>query len=309
MKSLTYFKSLSDITRIRLLNILLHHELSVNEIVGLMEMGQSRISRHLKILTDAGLLACRRDGVWAFYSTVTEGEGQGFIDAVGYLFDDDPVFAADLSQASRIVEERRLTTRRFFNTIAPEWDLLKLDILGDFDLNAAICEQVGRCGVVADLGCGTGDLLVRLKAGAARAIGVDSSPRMLEEARKRFSEAAGAVELRLGELEHLPLSDGEADCAVLSMALHHIDEPAGALREVARTLGAGGSLVIADFDKHGNETMRKTYGDRWLGFSRAEMERFLSGAGFTLEDVSAFPLRQSLTLCIYRAVRRGEGDS
>lgn len=303
MKSLTYFKSLADITRIRLLNILLHHELSVNEIVGLMGMGQSRISRHLKILTESGLLACRRDGVWAFYSTVSEGAAREFIEAVGYLFDDDPVFSSDLAQAARILEERKQTTTRFFNTIAPEWDLLKLTILGDFDLNAAICKTMGRCGIVADLGCGTGDLLLRLKESAGRAIGVDSSARMLDEARKRFSEGAGAVELRLGELEHLPLSDGEADGAVLSMALHHIDDPPSAVGEVARILKPGGRLIIAEFDKHGNEAMRKTYGDRWLGFSRPEVERFLSANGFVLENASSFPLQKSLSLCIYRAVR------
>ena len=303
MKSLTYFKSLSDVTRIRLLNILLHHELSVNEIVGLMEMGQSRISRHLKILTDSGLLACRRDGVWAFYSTVSEGEGLAFIEAVAYLFDDDPLFSRDLAQAARILEERKQTTKRFFNAIAPEWDLLKLEILGDLDLNGAISETMGRCEVVADLGCGTGDLLLRLKESADSAIGVDSSARMLDEARKRFTEEAGAVELRLGELEHLPLSDGEADCAVLSMALHHIDEPASAVAEVARVLRPGGRLIIAEFDKHGNEAMRKTYGDRWLGFSRPEMEGFLAAGGFALESAASHPLRKSLTLSIYKAVR------
>ncbi len=303
MKSLQYFKSLSDITRVRLFNVLLHHELSVGEIVALMDMGQSRISRHLKILTDAGLLACRRDGVWAFYSAVSEGDGKEFIEAVGYLFDDDPVFTKDLMFAGKVVEERKQETRLFFDAIAPEWDRLKLDILGDFDLNRAVAEMLGNCGAVADLGCGTGELLTRLMEQAGSVIGVDSSSSMLQQARNRFS--GGGVDLRLGELEHLPLSDGEVDCAVISLALHHMDDPAAAFAEAARVLAPGGTFLIAELDKHGNEAMRRTYGDRWLGFTPLEMEKFFGDHGFSLETSASHRLLQSLSLTLYRGVKKG----
>ena len=135
MKTLEYFKALSDITRLRLLNILIHYELSVNEIVSLMEMGQSRISRHLKILMEAGFLECRRDGAWAFYFISHQGQGRELINAIRYLLDKEPFFDEDLLRAEHIVQDRSLKTMQFFNQIAFKWDLLKRKILGDFDLN------------------------------------------------------------------------------------------------------------------------------------------------------------------------------
>lgn len=304
MKSIVYFKALSDETRIRLLNILLHHELSVNEIVALMKMGQSRISRHLKILTDSGLLECRRDGIWAFYSAVKEGPARRFMDTIRYLFADETSMQKDLFCASQILEDRRRKTKHFFNTIASEWDLLKHEILGEFDLNAAILQQVDRCSVAVDLGCGTGDLLASLKASAMRVIGVDSSSKMLDEARKRFQNTGGSVELRLGELEHLPIGNEDAEVAVISMVMHHLLNPAAVVAEAYRILRPGGIFIIADFDKHTNETMRKTYGDRWLGFSRHEIELLLMANGFTLINGQSHELKQSLTISIYQSIKR-----
>src|SRR6056297_2423867 len=119
MDSLKYFKALSDETRIRLLNILLHHELKVGELVSNLEMGQSRISRHLKILADAGLVEHLREGVWGFYYISRSGPGRRFIDAVRYLFEDDPVYETDIQKAAKIIDERKRHTLQFFDDIAP----------------------------------------------------------------------------------------------------------------------------------------------------------------------------------------------
>jgi len=298
-----YFKALSDATRIRLINSLIHHELSVNEIVALMKMGQSGISRHLKILMDAELLKCRRDGVWAFYSVSDIEPAQKFIDSIRYLFQNDPVFIEDLKKASQLIEDRKTRTIQFFDAVAADWDLIRREILGDFNLNQAILKHIDPCKTAVDLGCGTGKLIANLKQKASKVIGVDSSAKMLEETRKRFLSENSSPDLRLGELEHLPLSDREAECAIVSMVLHHVSSPDAAIAEIYRTLQPGGTFIIADLDKHDNEIMRKSYGDRWLGFHRHEIENFLKKNNFVLKDFQSYPLGQTLNLNIFKSIK------
>lgn len=306
MQSLNLFKALSDETRIRLLNILIHHELSVNELVSLLNMGQSRISRHLKILTDSQILECRRDGVWAFYSSIKNGPTQTFIDSVKYLFRNEETLRNDLVLAKKTAEERKQKGVRFFNDIAAEWDLLKQDILGQFDINKAILANIDNSDTAVDLGCGTGQLLSHLQEKAKKVIGVDSSSMMLEEAKKKFQASGTEADLRLGELEHLPLSNSEADLAVISMVLHHLDNPSSVISEVNRILAVGGKFIIADFDKHTNEAMRDMYGDRWLGFTTREIEQFLDSHGFRVEQTETHELKQSLKLNIYISVKTSD---
>ena len=301
MESLSYFKALADETRIRLFNILLSNELSVNELVSLMDMGQSRISRHLKILTDSGLLQCRRDGIRAFFSVSKNGKEKEFAEAIRFLFHDDSLLKDDLKNAEIILNDHKKKSKQFFNRIAHKWDDLQQQIMGDFDLNRAILKNVEQCEFAVDLGCGTGKLLYYLKDFATVTVGVDSSPVMLEQARKLFSEENGNVRLRLGELEHLPIGDKEADFVIISMALHHLSAPEKAIAETARILKKKGKFVIADFEKHKDEHMRDKYGDQWLGFSKEEIEVFLSNNGFVINDMESFPMNQSLKLNIYKS--------
>lgn len=301
MESIVYFKALADETRMRLFNILLHNEMSVNDLVTLMGMGQSRISRHLKILTDSGIIQCRRDGIWAFFSVSKVGREKRFVDAIRFLFDEEPELAQDLKNAETVIDNRKRKSKQFFNRIAHKWDDLKQQIIGDFDLNGAILRHVEKCNFAVDMGCGTGQLLHRLKEVAAIAVGVDSSPQMLEQARRLFSDANGSVELRLGELEHLPVGDSHADFVIISMVLHHIPSPEKAIAEAARILKNKGKLIIADFEKHQDEDMRDKYGDRWLGFSKEEIKTYLNDTGFALALTESFDMNQSLKLNIYKA--------
>jgi ArsR family transcriptional regulator len=181
--------------------------------------------------------------------------------------------------------------------------------MGSFDLNDALTAYLPPCNALADLGCGTGDFLARAAVVTERTIGVDSSAKMLEQARHRFKIGNGsAPELRLGELEHLPIRDGEVDCVTISMALHHLTTPQAALAEAFRILTGNGTVVVADLDKHTNEEMRDIYGDRWLGFTTAEMQTFFDHTGFNLLEYRSFPLQKGLVVTLYKAQKVIKGD-
>ena len=303
MKAVNFFKALSDETRLRLLHIFTHYELNVNEIVEIMGMGQSRISRHLKILTDSQLLTYRRDGLWTFYSASAQGEGHRAVNAVKYLFDSDPVFEKDLEKVKQVLEERSKETVRFFDSIAEDWEKLKREIIGDVDLNRLILENIPVSETIVELGCGTGDLLDLLKEKASRVIGVDKTPRMLEETRMRFANSQKNIELRIGELEHLPLREGEADLAVVNMVLHHLPDPVKALQEIHRVLKKGNLFIIVDLLTHTQESMRERYGDRWLGFSETEIKKWLENSGFYIKKMESFDLKKGLKGFLIQAIK------
>ncbi len=293
-----YFKALADDTRLRLLNVLSDRELNVNELVAIFEMGQSRISRHLKILADTGLVTARRDGLWAFYRA--SGQKQKAVSYMAPLLKTHPRYREDAEEAEAAVRRREEESIRFFDAIAEDWESMKRNIIGGFDLSVRIAESIPRCKVAADLGCGTGDLLPALLESAGKVIGVDNSPEMLKKASKRFQGEESRVDLRIGQIEHLPLRDSEAGAAVINMVLHHLPSPSEGLLETARTLKGGGQLIVVDLEKHQNESLRSRYGDRWLGFSPGQIERWASDAGFSIIEKEAFPLQRRLKALFYR---------
>ncbi|MCU0847170.1 MAG: metalloregulator ArsR/SmtB family transcription factor [Spirochaetes bacterium] len=304
MKLINLFKAVSDETRFRLLNLLSRHELNVNEIVDLMGMGQSRISRHLKILTEGGLLKSRKDGLWVFYSAVDEGNGRRILDAILPIIGSEREMSDDLRRLEDFLKEGSRIKERFFDELAPDWDRVKGEITGGLDLAGEVVSRIRECGTAADLGCGTGHLLPCLKKKAGRVIGVDKSPRMLEEARARLSSNGSGIELRLGELEHLPMRDGESDLAVINMVLHHLETPSEAINEAARVIKSGDSLVIVELDKHGNEEMRKRFGHRWLGFTVNEVSRWLAGAGLKLKNTVSLDAKKEMKINLYFSEKR-----
>ena len=296
----TLFKALADITRVRLMAVLIRHELRVGELVQVMDMGQSRISRHLRILSDCGLVSSRRDGLWAYYSAA-KGSFP-FLSAVKPFFEEsDPLWAKDLANASQVLKDRENAVRSFFQDKAGDWDRLRLDILGTLDLEAEIIARMRSCPTAADLGCGAGHLLPALLSKADRVVGVDSSSSMLEEALKRLRDKGERVSLRLGTLEHLPLSDREADFALCSMVLHHLSDPREGLSDAWRVLASGGTLVLVELDKHDRESMRQEYGDQWLGFQGQELAEWLQRAGFELSDHARYTVEHNLGVHIMTA--------
>ncbi|MHC1790798.1 ArsR/SmtB family transcription factor [Solidesulfovibrio sp.] len=307
---LPWFKALADETRLRLVRVLSRHELSVGEITTVLGMGQSRVSRHLAILVGCGLLVSRREGAWTFYSATTTGRETSFLRCLAPFLDTAGP-EADLTAVDAVLRERRLETRRFFNDIASDWAALRREVLGEVD-PAALVREVMPAGVgaAADLGCGPGDLLPVLAERAGAVIGVDSSPSMLALAERR--SLGLPVSVRMGELEHLPMADGEADFAVICLTLHHLPDPAAALTEARRVLSPAGRLVVIDFTPHEDEAMRRRFGDRWLGFSREKLAKWLDRAGFTLDDWSTHPVNKGLVAARAVAVPRqhpSQGDT
>ncbi|MCJ7680839.1 MAG: metalloregulator ArsR/SmtB family transcription factor, partial [Candidatus Aminicenantes bacterium] len=163
MQAIQIFKALADETRLRLVNLSLHFELNVNEIVGIMEMGQSRISRHLKILSDSGFLSHRRDGLRIFYSAAREGDGADFVQSVRSLFNSEGMFADDLKNAENIVADRSREASDRFEAVAEDWERLKREILDGIGLNQKIIDTLPEVRTIVDLGCGSGELLPYLR--------------------------------------------------------------------------------------------------------------------------------------------------
>lgn len=216
---------------------------------------------------------------------------------------DVPEHLADVDKAERILRDRRQSTARFFDAIAADWNRLSQELLGNFDLSATILAQLPACATVADLGCGPGLLLRTLTNAAEHVIGVDNSTRMLDAAVKLLADAP-AISLRLGDLEHLPLRDGEADAAIMSMVLHHLAAPQAGIQEMGRVVKAGGHAVVVDFRPHANETLRTRFGDRWLGFSPTDLECWLQKAGFEPATRTEHPINLGLTLMLITARRK-----
>ncbi len=301
MKIIKQFKALSDPTRLRLLFILEHFELNVNEIVSVVNMVQSGVSRHLKILLEAGLLVSRKDGSFIYYSTDKAGPNQALITLACQALKDEPALLEDLVRTEQCIALRKNKSRRFFRSAAPRWDRLKKTVLGEFNPNPIFEKYLKRAKIIADLGCGTGEMLAGLlKRKNTTLIGVDASPEMLEQARLRLPEREG-LELRIGELENLPMREKEADAALMSMVLYHVPEPEKAISEVYRVLTPGGFFILADFLKHDQEQVKDIIGGVWLGFTEQQVSGWLARSGFTLKQFKLFPLEKDLTLTLYLA--------
>jgi ArsR family transcriptional regulator len=282
MNLLDLLKSLADPCRLRLVAVLLRGEFTVQELTRIMGMGQSRISRHLKILTEAGALSVKRQGTWSYYRV---GEGNPFFGAILPALEREletlPKRAEDLSALALVLEERRRRSLEFFDRHARQWDDLARTLLPVPDYLGRLVALVPSGGAVLEVGVGTGALLPHLAAQALQVIGVDHSPAMLEEARRRLAtDGRSGIELRLGEMTHLPLSDSSVGCVVANMVLHHAAEPLAVLREIGRVLKPGGTVVLADLARHEREWVREQLADQWLGFAQEELQGWLAAAGF-----------------------------
>jgi ArsR family transcriptional regulator len=273
--------ALADATRGRLLFVLERHELTVGELCTVLQLPQSTVSRHLKVLADDGWVASRAEGTSRRYRLAQPDDaGSRLWQVVRESLAAAPGAAHDLQRLDRVLADRRTRSRDYFRGVAGEWDFVRADLFGDrADLLALLALLDDRT-VIGDLGCGTGAMTEVLAPAVARVIAVDDSEAMLDAARKRLDGVAN-IDFRAGSLEALPIADGALDAAVLSLVLHYVPEPRPALAEAARALRAGGKLLVVDMLPHDREDMRVEMGHVWPGFDETLIGGWLAESGFT----------------------------
>ncbi len=301
-------KALGDPSRLILARLLIAGSFNVTELTRVLDAGQSTVSRNLRILVDADLLASRREGRLVFYTWRTDLAQSG-LDLQDWVASHVP--AIDGAVARRLQEvwdERRERSANFFTGDAQGDD--QDAWLGSADCLPHLLQAVPDQGVVVDLGTGTGRILPELSRRAERIIAVDASPTMLDQARKRVGASGiGGVDFRLGDLAHLPLHDGEVDAVVANMVLHHAPEPAQAVAEIHRVLRPGGKLLLGDFLPHDQEWMRERFADQWLGFSISDISHWLGEAGFcSLSFESIPPPKEGAPGAFFASATRASGS-
>jgi len=279
------FKTLSDPTRVRLLALLEREELAVQELMAVLGMAQSRVSRHLAILREAGLIEDRRDGTYVFYRLALPAEGgwRETWELVRSSLREDATAARDQAALARALDARAARTRSFFDAVGPHWDGLRKVFHDDVLRARGIARLVSPALEVVDVGTGTGILAAELARLGLRVVAVDRSSRMLDAARAKLEqEQLEAVELRQGDASALPLADAEVDAALAHMVVQYLASPSEAIREMARVVRPGGVVVVVDFIAHQAEWMRQELGVHWLGFPTEEVTSWFQEAG--LED-------------------------
>ncbi|MFV0281228.1 MAG: ArsR/SmtB family transcription factor [Rhodoblastus sp.] len=280
---LTALAAAGEETRLRILALIAEAELAVSELVAILGQSQPRVSRHLKLLVEAGLAQRHREGAWAFFLAAQSGPGAEIVREIAARLDPaDPRLAADRERLAEIRNQRAEQAARYFATHAKTWDQLRKLHAPEADVERAVLEIAGDRHIqqLLDCGTGTGRMLELLAPLADRAIGVDLSPAMLSVARANLDRTdLRNAQLRQGDIYALPVERNSCDLAVLHQVLHYLDDPARALREAARTLKPAGRIILVDFAPHAEEYLREQHAHRRLGFSHEEIASLLSDAG------------------------------
>lgn len=287
---------LSDRSRLRVLRVLESHELTVGELSKVFQSPQSTVSRHLKVLADAGWLVRRSVGTATLYRMVlddlaTDARALWLVIREQQSVSDRDDAAEDARRVTGVLAERRTDSQSYFGRVAGAWDDVRQELFGTRFTAIAMLDLLSGPWVVADLGCGTGNIAELLAPQVQRVIAVDQSEPMLEAARQRL-QGVGNVEFVSAALNKLPLESGCVDLAALGLVLHHVADPVPVLREAGRVVRSGsgllGRVLVVDMLRHQRSEYRQLMGHQHLGFSRGEMESLFSQAG--LEPMTFRPL-------------------
>ncbi len=299
-------------TRLRVLALLAHEELAVMELSQILEQSQPRVSRHLKLLADAGLIERFPDGAWVFYRLASDLPGRAFVDQMLDLIEgDDAELNRDLEKLDAVRRGREREAAAYFARNAPRWDEIRSLYVDEADVEAAILKAAGdgRVQRLIDLGTGAGRMLTLLGPLADKAVGIDLSQQMLNIARRHVAEAGLAgCELRHGDIFSTGLMPASGDLVVIHRVLHFLNDPGAALAEAARLVAPGGQLLIVDFAPHDLEYLRQAHQHRRLGFSDEEIGRWLEASGLGAVTAVALPpaSQEGLTVKIWSARKAGE---
>lgn len=284
--------ALADPIRTRLLLLLERHELTVSELRTIVQLPQSTVSRHLKVLADAGWVLAREDGTSNRYRhdpRELEAGTRRLWTSVREELQSLPAARRDAERVKGVLAERETRSQAFFASSAGQWDRVRSDLFGARTELFSLVGLLDADATVGDLGCGTGQLAEVMAPFVQQVVAIDESPAMLKAARARLA-ALENVDLREGSLEALPVADGALDVAVLSLVLHYVADPAAALADIRRTLRAtGGRLLLVDMQPHDRVEYRQTMGHVWLGFDADQLTRWSADAGFASFRHHALP--------------------
>lgn len=316
-------RAIAEPTRIRILALCAHSELTVSEIVQILGQSQPRVSRHLRLMVEAGVLQRYQEGTWAWYrlvsrSALVTGKAR-YSDRVASLAeelidlipDDDPVVSRDLERLDNVRRERERQAAEFFASNAEDWDRLRALHVDEAEVDAAVLKAFGDRTInrLLDIGTGTGTVLALLGRIAGSAIGVDLSPQMLSLARTLIDrEKLTHCQVRQADMYQLPFDGASFDAASLHMVLHYAEDPVAVLREAARVLAPNGRLVVVDFAPHNVEELRARHAHRWPGIDDKLMQDWFLEAGLEGEPVEKLE-GGALTVCLWKAVRPEQAEN
>ena len=279
---LALLRAAGEPTRLRILSILSTGEMTVSEMTQALLQSQPRISRHLKLLADAGLVVRFPEGSWVFYRLNETNENYALVDQlIASMPTDDQIFLRDRERLDRVRAERATRAQEYFAANAADWDDLRARHIREDLVEAEMTNLLSntQCDLLVDLGTGTGRMLELFSAHATRAVGFDINANMLTIARARLDHPDRLhCQVRQGDCADVPLEDGAAGVVIVHQVLHFLDDPARAVGEAARVLAPSGRLLITDFLPHAVEALRDEHAHRRLGFADDEVIEWLSEA-------------------------------
>ncbi len=301
-------RAAAEPTRLRLLALCAQGELTVTELTQILGQSQPRVSRHLKLMVEAGLLERFREGTWAFYRLAQGDAARLSQTLIDMMPGDDGALARDRERLKGIKAARAAEAAAYFRKNAAQWDKLRALYVDESEVERSLLTLVPPAGVrdLVDVGTGTGKIIEALASKVDHAVGIDLSRDMLGMARANL-EAAGLrhCQVRHGDMYRLPLATQSADLATIHQVLHYADDPALVIAEAARVLRPGGRLVIVDFAPHEIEALRSEHAHRRLGFTDAEVQGWCRAAG--LNPVPPLKLAgEALTVVLWAADRPAE---
>jgi ubiquinone/menaquinone biosynthesis C-methylase UbiE len=302
-------QALADPTRLRILALLRRMELSVGELAQLLAQSQPRVSRHVRILADAGAVERRKEGSWVFL-TIAEPERTAPMFALLDAWSDadsETQFKTDAAKLDRIRAERAGAASRYFTSHASVWDQIRSLHVAESEVEQAIAGSIGDqpLGRLVDIGTGTGRMIELFGREASHVVGIDRSSEMLRLARVKLEAAGIPSSLRQGDMNALPLDDGSADTVIIHQVLHYAHSPAVAIAEAGRVLAYGGRLLIVDFAAHDREELRSTDAHIRLGFDDETMAGWFKAAGLSIDQVEHLEGGE-LTVTLWRGVKAME---
>ena len=300
------FQALADPTRLRIVALLRLMELSVGELAQVLGQSQPRVSRHLKILADAGVLERRKEGNWVFLTLAEPEHVHPLVGLIDAWADGatQALFASDSARPESIRAERAEAANRYFAGHAEVWDQIRSLHVAESEVERAIDRALCNrpLGRLVDVGTGTGRMIELFGPRAAHAIGIDRSSDMLRLARVKLEAAGISSSLRQGDMYALPLADQSADSVIIHQVLHYAHSPASAVSEAARVLAPGGTLLVVDFAAHEREELRSTDAHIRLGFEDEVMAGWFASAGLEIDRIEHLEGGE-LTVTLWRGVK------